>query len=89
MPKRIPVSAAKKFCNENVCRQVIILAWDGELTHVLTYGKTVEDCDLAAQAGNRLKKGLGWPESLNAEPSRVKRLKARIAELEAQLEVMS
>lgn len=86
MPKRIPISAAKKFCKENDCREVIILAWDGELTHVLTYGKTIEDCDRAAQAGNRLKTALGWPESLTAEPSRVKKLKARIAELEAELE---
>src|ERR1043166_9750175 len=85
MPKRIPISAAKQVAKEQGCRQVIIMAWDGETTHCVTYGTTVEDCDQAAQGGNKIKKALGWPESLMAEPSRVKALKARIKELEAQL----
>lgn len=83
MPKRIPISAAKLVADKHDCRQVIILAWDGKLTHVVTYGKTLEDCDQAAQGGNKIKKVLGWPESLcQDEPSRVKKLKERIKELE-------
>lgn len=85
MPAKIPITAAKTVANEYACRQVILMAWDGERTHCVTYGKTVEDCDQAAQGGNRIKAALGWPESLMAEPSRVKKLKARIAELEAAL----
>lgn len=85
MPAKIPIAAAKTVANEYACRQVILMAWDGEHTHCVTYGKTVEDCDQAAQGGNRIKAALGWPESLMAEPSRVKKLKARIAQLEAAL----
>jgi hypothetical protein len=48
----------------------------------VTYGKTLEDCDQAAQGGNKIKKTLGWPEELcSAEPSRVKKLKKEIEEL--------
>ena len=86
MPKRIPISVAKKVAEEIDCRQVIVLAWDGKLTHVITYGKTVEDCDQAAQGGNKIKKILGWPEDLQAEePSRVKRLKNEIETLKEEL----
>lgn len=85
MPKRIPIAAARRFAREHNLRQVIVVAWDGELSHVVTYGKTVEDCDQAALGGNKVKTALGWPESLHAEPSRVRKLKARIAELEHQL----
>ena len=82
MPKRIPIEAARRIAKEYDCRQVIIVAWDGKLTHCVTFGKSITDCDQAAQGGNRIKKALGWPESLRAEPSRVKALKARINELE-------
>jgi hypothetical protein len=87
MPLRLPIAAAKNVATKYSCRQVILMAWDGERTHCVTYGKTAEDCDQAAQGGNRIKAALGWPESLMAEPSRVKKLKARIAELEASIKI--
>ena len=71
MPKRIPICAAKKFVKEQDLRHVIICAWDGKLSHVVTYGRTVEDCVQAAEGGNRIKRLLGWPESLQAEPARI------------------
>lgn len=86
MPKRIPITVAKTVATTTDCRQVIILAWDGELTHVVTYGKTVEDCAQAAEGGNRLKAFLGWPENTMSQPSRVKKLEKEIKELRAQLE---
>lgn len=73
MPKRIPIEAAKAVAKGHDCRQVIILAWDGELTHVVTYGKTVNDCAQAAEGGNMLKAKLGWPKC-NDQPSRVVKL---------------
>lgn len=83
MSARIPIAVAKRIAKEHNCRQVILVAWDGEVTHVVTYGKSLEDCSNAAQGGNRIKTALGWPESMHAEPARVKKLLARIAELEA------
>ncbi|SIO37222.1 hypothetical protein SAMN05444166_4175 [Singulisphaera sp. GP187] len=93
MPNRIPILAASDIAKAHGCSQVIVLAWDGKKTHVVTYGESVEDCDQAAQGGNRVKVALGWPESLcNEEPSRVKKLKdenydlkVKIKELEGRL----
>lgn len=82
MPKRLPITDAKALAKKHSLRQVILLAWDGERTHVVTYGSTQEDCAQAAAGGNKVKAALGWPESLQAEPAVVQRLKARVAELE-------
>lgn len=87
MPKRIPVKLAQEFAAKTGCRQVVIAAWDGELTHIVTYGTSVEDCAQAAEGGNFVKKAMGWPEAMcNGQPSRVRALQARIKELEAVLE---
>jgi hypothetical protein len=83
--KRIPICAAKDIGNTYGCDQVLVFAWSRKtgLQHVVTWGRTVEDCDQIAQGGNHLKRViLGWPESEScAEPNRVKKLKAQIAAL--------
>jgi hypothetical protein len=83
MPLRIPISAARSIGKNFDCRQVIVLAWDGERTHIVTWGSTLEDCSQAADGGNRLKEKWGWPES-NDQPSRVRRLQSRVYELERE-----
>lgn len=50
MPKRIPIAAAKRVADAHGLSQVLIIAYDGERTHVVTYGRTKKDCALAAQA---------------------------------------
>ncbi len=89
MPKRIPTTTAKAVSEKHSdVTQVILLAWDGERTHVVTWGKSVEDCAQAADGGNSVKRLFKWPEELcKTEPSRVKKLKDRIAELEQLVEV--
>lgn len=77
--RRMPIKAAKDVAKVYGLRQVVLLAWDGKTTHCVTYGTTVEDCDQAAQGGNRVKAALGWPEKLQAEPSRVRQLRDRLA----------
>lgn len=78
MPKRIPIAAAKRLAQAHGCRQVIILAWDGKETHVVTYGETKGDCIQAAEGGNKVKRALGWPEDLcKAEPYRARRGRIR------------
>lgn len=78
---RIPIAAAKRFAQQQGMRQVIITAWDGARTHVVTYGVTVKDCEQAAEGGNFIKKALGWPADLcNALPPR-SRLEKRLAEV--------
>jgi hypothetical protein len=75
MPKRIPIAAAKRIADEHGCSQVIVLAFDTEgRTHVVTYGRTLKDCEQAAAGGNKMKQVMGWPEELcQAKPARVAR----------------
>lgn len=82
MPKRIPVQRAKDIANKHSLRQVILLAWDGERTHIVTYGKGKDDCAQAAAGGNMLKQKWGWPEC-NDQPSRVRKLEAEVERLQA------
>lgn len=74
--QRIPIKAAKQIAREYGYDQVVIFArahrFDNK-EHVTTYGKTVEDCDVAARMGNHLKRVVGWPEEkCNAIPRRMK-----------------
>jgi hypothetical protein len=74
--KRIPVKAARKIADEYGQSQVILITWDRVTgkTHVVTYGRTVEDCKQAAAGGNAMKRFMGWPEELcNAQPARARR----------------
>lgn len=86
MPKRIPIKAAKEFAKNHGLSHVIIMAYDGELNHVVTYGDTVENCAQAADFGNKLKDALGWPKCLHDQPSRVKALQKKVKKLEAILD---
>lgn len=49
-PERIPVSAARKVAEQFDLKQCLLIGWDGERVHVVTYGKTKEDCEAAAKA---------------------------------------
>jgi len=74
--KRIPISEAKRISKLYEQDQVILVTWDktNNRTHVVTYGKSITDCEQAAQGGNFVKKALGWPENLcNTKPSRSKK----------------
>jgi hypothetical protein len=85
--KRIPIKALREFAQGLKLHQAILMAWDGERSHVVTWGKTLVDCDQAAHGGNLMKKTMGWPDATQTEPSRVRKLLARIKELEAELQV--
>jgi hypothetical protein len=73
---RIPIIAAKRIADEYGQNQVVLVTFDKSdgTTHVVTYGKSVEECAQAAQGGNFVKRALGWPESLcNAKSARARR----------------
>lgn len=74
--KRVPVAAAKRVAHEQDLDQVIIVGFrksDGH-THVVTYGKTLVDCDQAAFGGNRIKREvLRWPPELCDDKPRRRR----------------
>lgn len=50
MPKRIPIATAKYVAEKHDLKQVLLIGYDGELVHVVTYGKTKADCEAAAKA---------------------------------------
>lgn len=85
---KLPIKALKELANKYDYSVLVIYAYDAEskMQHVATWGRTLKLCDQAAQWGNMMKDALGWPESLHAEPNRVKRLQERIKKLE-QLEI--
>ena len=71
--KKLPIKAAKDFAHLWNQDQVIIMTWNKTtgITHVVTYGKTVEDCKQAALGGNLIKKAIGFPAELcNSKPRR-------------------
>jgi hypothetical protein len=77
---KLPVESAKGLAETYGLRQVILVAWDGAETHVVTYGESVEDSDGAAEGGNFIKKALNWPGSLQAESPKVTALRAELAQ---------
>lgn len=79
---RVAISAARKIAEDYGQDQVVVVTFDKRrgVTHVVTYGRTVEECEQAAFGGNKVKAALGWPESLqHAAPARVTRARARKA----------
>jgi len=73
--KKLPIKAAKEVSKKYNQDQVILVTFDRTdgLTHVVTYGKTLKDCEEAAIGGNLIKKFIGFPENLcNSKPRRSK-----------------
>lgn len=86
---RVTIQDARKLAKERELSHVIIFAFDKDkVQHVATYGKTLEQCSQAAEFGNNLKTILKWPESLQAQPSRVKRLLEKVREQEIRIAVL-
>ena len=79
--KKIPVSALKKFADEYGYDHLIMFCTAEKMQYIATYGKTIEQCDQAAQFGDKLKDAMGWPKSLHAMPSRVKKLNGEVRKL--------
>lgn len=50
MPKRIPISTAKQVAEKHDLQQVLLIGFDGERVHIVTYGNTKENCVKAAKA---------------------------------------
>lgn len=50
MPNRIPISTARHVAEKHSLEQLILIGYDGKLVHVVTYGKTKDDCAKAAKA---------------------------------------
>jgi predicted RNase H-like nuclease (RuvC/YqgF family) len=83
---KIPINALKEFASKFGLNRVIVFASepDNKTHHVATYGRTITECSEAADFGNKLKEGLGWPETLRAQPSRVVELQKKLADLKAE-----
>ncbi len=73
--KRLPIQAAKDTANKYDQAQVVLITFDKNtgLTHIVSYGKSLEDCVSAAELANTLKKYFGFPDALcHDTPARAK-----------------
>lgn len=71
--KKISIESARQIANNFGYTQVVIFALNERsgVQHVTTYGTTGQACQEAADAGNKLKKALGWPDEFcHAKPER-------------------
>lgn len=50
MTKRIPIAEAKRVAQAHGLKQCLLIGWDGENVHIVTYGATKKDCAAAAKA---------------------------------------
>lgn len=50
MTGKIPVSTARFIAKKHKLKQCLLIGWDGEFVHVVTYGETPDDCAAAAKA---------------------------------------
>ena len=64
--KRIPIKAAMDIGKGYDQTQVIMITFEKDtgITHVVTWGKSVADCIVAAKKGNMFKHAMGWPDEL-------------------------
>jgi hypothetical protein len=61
----IPIQTVKEIREQLGLTHVVILGLEPDGTqHVATHGETEAQARQAAEAGNKLKASLGWPESL-------------------------
>jgi len=59
----IPISEAKRVLENNEMTRVVIFATSADgMQYVATFGKTAQNAQEAAKAGNRLKESLGWDQ---------------------------
>lgn len=64
----IKISKAKRIREELGATHLVILAVGSDgVQHIATHGETRKHAKQAADAGNKLKKALGWPVSLCTE----------------------
>ena len=82
----IPIKALKEISRRYGYTHVVMFAaGPGNIQYIATYGRSLPECDQAAQFGDMMKDALHWPKGLHAIPSRVRILQARIRALETQL----
>lgn len=81
----VPISVAEEISQVYGQKQVIIFAWDGNITHATTYGVAVEDSAAAAAGANKIKSIWDWPANTIVESARVQALYNRIKYLEREV----
>jgi hypothetical protein len=84
MPDYIPWEDLRDLADKHGLRQAVMAAWDGERTHIVTFGGSAEDSDMAAEGGNFVKRALGWPEALRSESPKVAKLREEIESLRSE-----
>ncbi len=82
---KISIKSLKELSQQYNLDHIIVFATEGKEQFIATFGRNLQECDEAAQFGDKLKDTMGWPESLHASPSRVKALQKENKELKEKL----
>ena len=88
--RKIPISTAKAIAEQEGLRQVLLIGWDGQSTHIVTYGKTKADCRLAAQAQDFWKgkiREFSFTEDIASLTDQLASAQARVKELESSFDL--
>ncbi len=92
-PRRFPVSALSRLVKEHKMEGGVLMTWANSkpgleegVTHIVTYGVTVQICDWAAQAGALIaERFLKSDRGLAPLPNRVKLLQTELKTTKAEL----
>ena len=79
--KKMPIKAAKDLAEKYGQDMVILVTWEQKTntTHTVSYGRTLEQCEAAANSINKVRAVVGFPPEKCAEvPARVKKNKAEL-----------
>lgn len=82
---KIPIKAVKEFAEKHDLNMCVVFGQGNRAQHVITWGKTIEECSWAADLGNKMKQGLGWNKHLDSQPARVKKLMEENKNLRANM----
>lgn len=88
---RLPIKALKELAIKYNFSHIIVFARESGCyqNYIATYGGSIEQCSQAADFGNKMKKALKWPESLQIQPSRVKRIQKELKQTKEKIDGMA
>lgn len=82
----IPIQNVEAFAVSNGLAQLVVFGYDGTASYIATWAADASASDTLSTSANLLKAALHWPEITQVESAKVIALRARIAELEKQVD---
>lgn len=84
---KIPINDLKELSKKRKLTHAILFAiGEDDVPWIVTYGKLTEQAGQSADFGNKMKELLKWPESSQAQPSRVRKLQREVEEYKLEIQ---